>query len=81
MAYCPVCNGMTTIEITCDTCGKRLDDAGKYQDFFDDYSPYEEIEMMKLEDGIKENARDHRCAHVLVCPRCQITSVYLIDEQ
>ena len=32
-------------------CGKQMTDSGRLMDYYDDYSAYMEIDLMKMEDG------------------------------
>jgi hypothetical protein len=43
-----------------------MDDAGRIQDFFDDYSPYLDNDITGLADGVSND----QCLHIFVCPRC-----------
>nr|WP_232735834.1 hypothetical protein [Alteribacter populi] len=78
---CPVCNGFTKIELQCEQCGKPLTDCGKYTDYFDKYSAYEEIDAVKLADGIKKDSAIGQCPHLLFCDSCHIERIVIIDER
>lgn len=39
-------------------------------DYYDDYSPYMEIDWNKLVDGVPDNAEKPECVHLLICPYC-----------
>ncbi|TMW70259.1 hypothetical protein [Alteribacter natronophilus] len=81
-SYCPVCNGMKTIEAsTCPGCSGLMEDCGKYTDFFDKYSAYEDIETVKLSNGVKDDHTGHLCAHMMYCRDCRIEKVVTIDEK
>lgn len=81
MAFeCPLCNSYTAIQLACSTCGTNLLDRGREADYYDDYSPYESIESVKRADGYSLDAKEHECPHVLACPSCMKSDVYLIEE-
>ncbi|WP_017728710.1 hypothetical protein [Halalkalibacterium ligniniphilum] len=80
MSTCPVCNGFENINISCDTCKQPFDDIGRYTDYFDDYSPYEEIDLMKLEDGFPVSYAEHQCPHFVTCHICQRSTVFFVQE-
>lgn len=80
MSICPVCNGFHAIQRTCQKCSGMLEDQGKLSDYFDDYSPYMDIDLLKLEDGYPESYRSSQCVHLYVCPQCGNEQVHLIDE-
>ena len=75
MAICPICNGLETIEFQCERCSQKMEDLGKISDYFDDYSPYMEIDWMRLEDGFpaitaKVNVFIFFIAHIVKMNRC-----------
>ncbi|WP_270182407.1 hypothetical protein [Alkalihalobacillus sp. CinArs1] len=81
MAFeCPLCNSYTSIQLACSTCGSALLDKGREADYYDDYSPYESFESVKMTDGYGLDEKDHECPHVLSCPECRTSVVYLIEE-
>ncbi|MBB4074839.1 hypothetical protein GGR02_002632 [Anoxybacillus voinovskiensis] len=49
-------------------------------DYFDDYSPYMEIDVMKQVDGYPMTRRNHECVHLFYCPYCQNEEVRFIKE-
>lgn len=67
---CPLCNGLQHHELQCPMCHSQMNDVGRYMDFFDNYSPYLEIEGMKKLNGIRDDLQHHRCPHVFDCPSC-----------
>ncbi|MGB7999164.1 MAG: hypothetical protein WCF60_03595 [Anaerobacillus sp.] len=76
---CPLCNSFAAIQLMCMVChDSRLADQGREADYYDDYSPYESIESVKKTDGYKGNT--HECPHLLSCPTCGFSDVYLIEE-
>ena len=81
MSYiCPVCNGLESVHIGCKNCGHALEDHGRYQDFFDDYSAYMEVDEMKKCNGIKDDFKTHKCPHLLFCTNCNEQSIILLRE-
>ncbi|WP_232725399.1 cysteine-rich KTR domain-containing protein [Bacillus sp. FJAT-44742] len=58
-----------------------MDDIGKVIDRFDDYSPYEDIDMQKKSDGIKDDLVNHICPHLLFCPECKRETIIYIKEK
>lgn len=80
MSICPLCNGFATAQETCEQCSTNMEDQGKLSDFFDDYSPYMDIDLMKLEDGFENNLATNQCVHLLQCPSCGKEQVYFVQE-
>jgi hypothetical protein len=80
MNVCPVCNGLKKVEVECEACSSPMEEKGRYHDFFDDYSPYMPIDLMKLEDGIPGDYKNHQCPHLYKCPSCGKDKVILIAE-
>lgn len=77
---CPLCNGFLSLQLNCPHCSSKLIDFGKVTDYFDDYSPYMEIDDIKLTDGYKETTSQQYCPHLLKCLHCEIETVHLIKE-
>jgi hypothetical protein len=80
MAECPVCNGFREAYLLCSNCGKPMMESGRLMDFFDDYSPYMEIDLMKMEDGYPDTNSGHKCPHVYRCSSCNIEEILFIKE-
>ncbi len=80
MGICPVCNGYSSLQLVCDQCSGILEDQGKISDYYDDYSPYMEIDWLKLEDGIADNYQEEQCMHLFKCPKCGREQVEIIQE-
>lgn len=80
MSMCPLCNGIHSLTLTCETCNIILEDKGRLMDYFDDYSAYLEIDGMKLFDGIENDAKENQCPHVFYCSNCHIEKTELIKE-
>jgi hypothetical protein len=80
MGICPLCNGFETSATACSFCMGIMEDKGRIIDYFDDYSPYMEIEDMKKIDGYEQTKQEHECAHLLFCPACHNEQVIFIKE-
>jgi hypothetical protein len=57
-----------------------MEDKGKLMDFYDDYSPYMEIDLMKMEDGYPDTYSGNKCPHLYRCPNCLEDNVIFIKE-
>ncbi|MGA8941358.1 MAG: hypothetical protein WB502_01375 [Thermoactinomyces sp.] len=78
---CPVCNGFSSLgDQTCPECGGRLTDQGRFIDLFNDYSPYREIDDLKMTDGFSDDAEKHLCPHVLFCTSCKLSNITMVEE-
>ncbi len=77
---CPICNGFESIHISCKRCGSNVFDAGRYMDYFDNYSAYLDIDDTKMANGIENDFADSKCPHLLYCPHCSEQSIMLITE-
>lgn len=80
MPVCPICNGLRTLQIMCEKCGGQLVDSGKLMDYYDNYSPYMDIDLMKLEDGFSDTYSHQKCPHLYCCPHCFHDVVVLVNE-
>ncbi|MFD1707311.1 hypothetical protein ACFSCZ_11275 [Siminovitchia sediminis] len=80
MSYCTLCNGMAAERHVCRLCMGTMIDQGKVYDFYDDYSPYMEIEWNQLVDGDPQSTQKPECVHLFICVVCgtshEITIVY-----
>lgn len=70
MGYCGLCNGITFENQTCPICLGELSDQGRMYDYYDDYSPYMDIDLNKLADGDVESRDKPECMHLFVCGIC-----------
>ncbi|RKQ33973.1 hypothetical protein [Oceanobacillus halophilus] len=70
MEFCPLCNGVETLIVECPNCQTAMEDQGKVTDFFDDYSAYMDIDMMKMYDGDANSLENHECLHYFYCYTC-----------
>lgn len=80
MSICPLCNGLRAIKIICERCGNEMNDRGKVMDYYDDYSPYMDIDVMKMEDGYPDTYSQHKCPHLYSCLNCLKDEIILIKE-
>lgn len=55
-------------------------ESGRLMDFYDDYSPYMEIDLMKMEDGYPDTNSGNKCPHLYRCPSCLADTVVFIKE-
>ncbi len=81
MHVCPLCNGLAAIEKKCPGCAQAMSDAGVIQDYYDNYSPYEEREF--YEDGYRCHDGGY-CTHLFCCPDCHIDlslSIQTVGEE
>ncbi|MED3623008.1 hypothetical protein [Neobacillus thermocopriae] len=80
MSICPVCNGLREVYVLCTNCGEPMLESGRLQDYYDDYSPYMDIDLMKMEDGFTDTFTGHKCPHLYRCPKCANEEVMFIRE-
>jgi hypothetical protein len=80
MPLCPICNGLRELFLRCTDCGELMMESGRIMDYYDDYSPYMEIDLMKMEDGYPDTNSGHKCPHLYRCPQCHNEDVILIKE-
>ncbi|WP_395940617.1 hypothetical protein [Bacillus sp. HMF5848] len=76
---CPLCNGFSTLQVTC-SCGQVLEDHGRIIDYFDEYSAYMDIDGMKMVDGFVDTYKENLCAHLFYCSKCKKETIHLIHE-
>jgi hypothetical protein len=79
MSICPLCNGFEELFRQC-RCGGKMNDSGKVMDFYDDYSAYMEIDLLKLEDGFPDSLSRHKCPHLFTCENCLNDEIIFIKE-
>ncbi|MBO8171782.1 MAG: hypothetical protein H0Z33_07825 [Bacillaceae bacterium] len=76
---CPVCNGYAPLNASCPECGSEMIDQGIWQNYFDDYSPYLDIDGMKQVNGFPD-LREHQCIHYATCATCQHEQLIAVQE-
>ncbi|WP_332631104.1 hypothetical protein [Halalkalibacter flavus] len=81
MGMCPVCNGMTTLEIRCTQCEEQQIDYGRIMDYYEKYDAYLPIDLTKRSNGIATDLKEEQCPHYLECSHCGIATVHLVSEQ
>lgn len=72
MSYCKLCNGMSEIIYSCPQCNSDLVDVGRIYDYFDDYSAYMDIDLIKLVDGNPTSSKKNECVHLFKCEDCNV---------
>jgi len=77
--YCPVCNGIQSLEAACPKCNEPAVDYGRFDDLLGPYAPYREIEAAKLTNGF-DDASSHRCVHAAYCSSCGSTQAVAVNE-
>ncbi|RST75150.1 hypothetical protein D4T97_007780 [Siminovitchia acidinfaciens] len=70
MDFCGLCNGTSFENRACPICLGVLVDQGKIYDYYDDYSPYMDIDLNKLADGDPQSSHKPECTHLFVCEVC-----------
>lgn len=80
MPICPICNGLRELYLVCENCGESMMESGRLMDYYGNYSPYMEIDLMKLEDGFPDTYTNHKCPHLFRCPNCGRDEIILIKE-
>lgn len=80
MNICPLCNGLRKVTVYCPHCQQPMENQGKVTDYFENYSPYMDIDMMKLVDGYPYTLANHECVHLFYCPCCRQEEVRFIKE-
>ncbi|WP_308314896.1 hypothetical protein [Bacillus sp. T33-2] len=58
-----------------------MDDQGREAEYYDDYSPYMPIDLMKLEDGYPADYKNEECPHLYRCTNCGKDNIFMIKEQ
>lgn len=81
MAFgCPVCNGLREEDAACRYCGSKMEDTGRLENLFDDYSPYREIDHLRMTNGYLD-LQQGECMHLFFCNRCNRRDVRGIPEE
>lgn len=55
-------------------------DRGKEMDYYDDYSPYMDVDLMKMEDGYPDTYAQHKCPHLFTCLNCSSSEIVFVKE-
>ncbi|GAE35655.1 hypothetical protein [Halalkalibacter akibai] len=81
MGMCPICNGLQSLNLSCEKCKQELIDYGKVMDYYGKYEAYMPIDLNKLNNGINNDLADELCPHYIICSQCGEESVYLVQEE
>ncbi|QAY68228.1 hypothetical protein [Paenibacillus protaetiae] len=65
--FCPVCNGLDTVQAVCPSCNEPADDWGRLSDLAGPYSPYESIGSFENRTSGQSQGK---CSHVCGCQSC-----------
>lgn len=76
---CPLCNGLLSYTKACPDCQQIMDDTGKLENYFGPYSPYEEMDSLRLINGYPDLA-SNQCLHVFSCSHCRKHYVVALNE-
>ena len=77
---CPVCTGLRQAKVSCRSCSNTMEDRGRLQDNFSDYSPYREIDDLRRTNGYLD-LKAGQCMHVFFCERCGTEETLGITEE
>lgn len=77
---CPVCNGLREAEVSCRSCANTMENHGRLEDAFSDYSPYREIDDLRKTNGYFD-LEAGQCMHVFFCEQCGDTETFGISEE
>lgn len=78
-SYCPVCNGLQTLEVQCPGCYVQAADYGRFNDYLGPYSPYRPIDDISMSNGY-DDLKNHLCLHLMNCPKCNRTFQSAVQE-
>lgn len=74
---CPLCNGLAEFNRYCRNCKNNMEDSGRVQDYYDDYSPYLSYSITNVMDGEPQDV----CQHLFTCPVCGNDDVVNISKK
>ncbi|MGE8205104.1 hypothetical protein ACQKP0_11110 [Heyndrickxia sp. NPDC080065] len=72
MEWCTLCNGINDEVLLCPACDGIMQDQGRIYDFYENYSPYMDIDLVKLEDGDPNSSKKNECVHLFKCSSCGV---------
>lgn len=77
--FCPVCNGIQSLNIHCSFCAGAVVDCGRLSDLTGPYAPYEQIEDEPLLSYVHlQNTSS--CKHLIYCSTCKQTTEVSVTE-
>lgn len=77
--FCPVCNGIQSLHISCSSCNGAIVDCGRSSDLTGPYAPYEQIEVEPLISDVQVQ-ESSSCKHLLYCSTCKQTTEISVTE-
>jgi hypothetical protein len=77
--FCPVCNGIQTLNGSCPSCAGTVVDCGRVSDYTGPYAPYEPIEEGNLQSSVHLQTRND-CIHIIYCSTCKQTAEVSVAE-
>lgn len=77
--FCPVCNGMETLQAVCAECSHAADDWGRAADYNGPYSPYQSFDLY-VQSSIQADGAGH-CKHICRCGRCGHSFEVMVAEK
>lgn len=68
--FCPICNGLRTVQENCSVCGEEVADCGRVADWVGPYSPYEPA--LEAGSSMRSATDDSEqiCRHLFCCKVC-----------
>lgn len=75
--FCPVCNGIKRVEVSCGKCNEAMNDCGRTLEWSDPYAPYEPV---SISGSTRNQVGDAICLHTALCPSCAHTIEVCISE-
>ncbi|WP_160317173.1 hypothetical protein [Oxobacter pfennigii] len=67
---------MNNYQRYCSKCGTKMEDEGRVQDYYDNYSPYLSYGITDLADGEPPDI----CQHIFTCPTCNNDDIVNITK-
>ncbi|WP_141500096.1 hypothetical protein [Paenibacillus luteus] len=77
--FCPVCNGIQSLHVSCSSCASATVDCGRSSDLTGPYAPYEQIKDEPLFSDMHLFDASS-CKHLLYCSTCNQTSEVTVNE-
>lgn len=73
---CPLCNGLVKYVKYCEKCDSSMENGGRIQDYYDDYSPY----LGHNITDVMDEEPSYICQHIFTCPVCRHDDVVNIER-